>query len=301
MMGGNLYAANPDTAWADRALGRIGFKLFLTTTLNRGHVCGVDGGESLILPVTARDEEWEPTTQESMFNYVRLSDGGIRRLAGVRPEAVILCDLASRLLEDCPVDFQVFKHHRRIRDAIAAMVPGMEALQDIDVARREFHIRGRILHAPEFATADGRARFIVEPIPAEPRGSVQGERMYTLTTVRSEGQFNSIVYEYQDSYRQNGDRWVVMMNEADMAARGIRAGERVTVASAQGCMADVRVRPYPLPRGDVMAYYPEANVLTSTAVDPASRTPGFKATPVTIRRSVAQGPPVPAHPSRAVQ
>ena len=54
-------------------MGRIGFKLFLTTTLNRGHVHGLGEGEAMILPVTARDEEWSPTTQESMFNYVRLS------------------------------------------------------------------------------------------------------------------------------------------------------------------------------------------------------------------------------------
>ena len=38
LMGGNLYAANPDSRWAERALDRIGFKLSLTTTLNRGHV-----------------------------------------------------------------------------------------------------------------------------------------------------------------------------------------------------------------------------------------------------------------------
>ena len=77
IMGGNLYAANPDAKWAEAALDNLGFKLFLTTTLNHGHIKGCNKGESLILPVTARDEEWEPTTQESMFNFVRLSDGGI--------------------------------------------------------------------------------------------------------------------------------------------------------------------------------------------------------------------------------
>ncbi len=100
IMGGNLWSATPDTEFSTRAMGRIGFKLFLTTTLNRGHVHGLGEGESLILPVTARDEEWSPTTQESMFNFVRLSDGGINRLDNVRPETVILCDLATRLLPE---------------------------------------------------------------------------------------------------------------------------------------------------------------------------------------------------------
>ena len=147
MMGGNLYEATPHSAWAERALARIPFKVFLTTTLNRGHFCGHDGGATLVLPVTARDEEWQPTTQESMFNYVRLSDGGITRLDNVRPEVAILCDVASRLLTDSPVDFIAFQSHRRVREAIAATVPGLEALADIDVAKREFHIRGRILHS----------------------------------------------------------------------------------------------------------------------------------------------------------
>ena len=84
----------------------------------------------LILPVAARDEEWQPTTQESMFNYVRLSDGQILRHAGVRPEVTILVDIATRLLPDCPVDFAAFKQHRHIREAIAATVPGLEQLAD---------------------------------------------------------------------------------------------------------------------------------------------------------------------------
>ena len=74
MLGGNLYEASPDSNWSQEALQAIGFKVFLTTTLNRGHITAIDQGESLVLPVCARDEEPEPTTQESMFNYVRLSD-----------------------------------------------------------------------------------------------------------------------------------------------------------------------------------------------------------------------------------
>jgi predicted Zn-dependent protease len=61
MMGGNLYAATPNSEWAAEALERIGFKVFLTTTLNRGHFKGVGRGEALVLPVTARDEEWQAT------------------------------------------------------------------------------------------------------------------------------------------------------------------------------------------------------------------------------------------------
>ncbi|MFZ9051071.1 MAG: FdhF/YdeP family oxidoreductase [Steroidobacteraceae bacterium] len=286
MMGGNLYGSNPHADWAGAALARIGFKLFLTTTLNRGHLHGLGDGDTLILPVTARDEEWDPTTQESMFNYVRLSDGGIQRLANVRPETWILCELAARLLPGSAVPFAAFRSHRSIREAIAATIPGLEDLASIDVAKREFHIRGRILHQPEFKTASGRAHFSVCAIPGF---RTSGDYPFMLTTVRSEGQFNTIVYEDQDAYRQTRSRWCVMMGTADLERLGILPGERVTLHSAHGVMQDVMVEQFDLPPGDLMAYFPEANVLTGTAVDPRSKTPAFKATPVNVVRGSAPG------------
>jgi hypothetical protein len=45
-------------------------------------------------------------------------------------------------------------------------------------------------------------------------------------------------------------------------------------------MENVTLLAYDIARGSVMAYFPEANVLTGTAVDERSRTPGFKSTPV---------------------
>ena len=43
---------------------------------------------------------------------------------------------------------------------------------------------------------------------------------------------------------------------------------------------------FDLPRGSVLAYYPEANVLVGTAVDPRSKTPAFKSVPVEVRAAV---------------
>jgi molybdopterin-dependent oxidoreductase alpha subunit len=274
IMGGNLWGATPDTAFASRAMEAIGFKLFLTTSLNRGHVHGLGEGEVLVLPVTARDEEWQPTTQESMFNYVRLSDGGIRRLHNVRPETHILVDIAERLLPDSPIDFSAFRQHQRIRDAIARTVPGLEELADIEVAKREFHIRNRVLHTPAFATKSGKAQFVVTPLPPAP-GAL------TLATVRSEGQFNTIIYEDTDSYRGHAPREAVFLNRDDMAGFGLAEGDPVTLASAHGQMQGVATG-FDLPRGSALAYYPEANVLCGTAVDPRSKTPAFKSVPVWV-------------------
>jgi anaerobic selenocysteine-containing dehydrogenase len=279
LMGGNLYGANPQSDWAAAALSRIGFKLFLTTTLNQGHVHGLGDGESLVLPVTARDEEWDPTTQESMFNFVRLSDGGITRLSNVRPETWILCELAARLLPASSVPFASFRRHRSIREAIAKTVPGLEDLADIDVAKKEFHVRGRVLHTPDFHTASGRAQFTVCPLPQSPASEAYP---FVLTTVRSEGQFNTIVYEDVDVYRQTQSRWCVMVGDEDLSRLGLSVHDRVDLHSPHGVMRNVSVERFDLRSGDLMAYFPEANSLTGTAVDPRSRTPSFKATPVRI-------------------
>lgn len=276
LMGGNLLAATPDRAWAERVMDAIGFKLFLTTTLNHGHVFGNDSSGTMILPVTARDEEWQPTTQESMFNFVRLSDGGITRLDGVRPEVWILTELAKRLLPDSKVDFSAFEKHSTIRKAIAASVPGLEDLADIDVAKREFHIRGRLMHTPVFKTQTGKGQFIVRPLPQRAASPLM------LTTVRSEGQFNSIIYEREDSYRGKAGRRDIMMNAADIEAAGGREGQSVTLVSDHGRMEGVTLRAFDIAPGSVMAYYPEANVLTGRARDPRSKTPAFKSTPVRL-------------------
>ncbi len=276
IMGGNLYAASPNSNWTAQALEQIGFKLFLTTTLNLGHVHGVDQGEAMILPVTARDEEWQPTTQESMFNYVRLSDGGITRLENVRPEVVILSEIARRVLPDSPVDFLAFQQHRKLREVIARIVPGLEQLADIDVSKHEFHVPQRILHAPQFHTADARAHFVTRASPAPATAPL------LLTTVRSEGQFNTIIYERTDSYRDRADRWSIMLNAHDLTLHRLQVGDRVNLLSAHGRMQGVTVRAFDIARGSVMAYFPEANVLTGLEVDPRSHTPAFKATPVWI-------------------
>ena len=281
LLGGNLLAASPNAAWASRALDRIGTRICLTTTLNASHVHGVRDSEMLVLPVAARDEEWEPTTQESMFNFVRLSDGQIVRHANVRPEVSILCDIAERLLPDSPIPFGQFRAHRRVRDAIAAIVPGMEALASIDVAKREFHIANRLMHEPQFRTPSGRAHFRVRALPHFTPGA---RRPFRLTTVRSEGQFNSIIYEDKDSYRRTDTRWAVLLSEADLARLGLSVGDRATLRSAFGTMERVKVFAHDLPPGSAMAYYPEANCLTGTAVDPRSLTPSFKHTAVSIER-----------------
>ena len=281
-LGGNLYGSCPDAAAAERALRSIETCVFLSTTLNTGHIRG-RGRNSYVLPVLARDEEPQATTQESMFNFVRLSDGGVSRLDGPRSEVEVIASIARRVLGDgCALDLRSMEEHRTIRQAIAKVIPGYARIGDIDNSKQEFQIDGRTFHTPCFGTEDGRARFHTVAMPLrEPRdGSL------TLMTIRSEGQFNTVVYEEHDSYRGQERRDVILMNRDDIEERGLSIDDTVTVRSDVGEMRRVLVRTIDIPAGNAAMYYPEANTLVPRRTDPASRTPAFKSVRVRIEREV---------------
>ncbi|HEY1381111.1 MAG TPA: FdhF/YdeP family oxidoreductase [Gemmataceae bacterium] len=276
-LGGNLYGANPDAAFAGKALNNLELVTYLSTTLNTGHVWG-RGRETLVLPVRARDEEG-PTTQESMFNYVRLSDGGPARYDGPRSEVSVIAEVGRRVLGDSsPVDWSAMHKCMNIRQVIAKAVPGFEGLATIDQTKQEFQIPGRTFHTPRFGTPSGKAQFAAVPIPS-PAG---GPGELRMMTIRSEGQFNTVVYEEADIYRGQERRDVILMNAADIRRLGLEPDQAVTVRSAAGAMHDVRVRPFDITAGNTAMYFPEANVLVPTATDPASKTPAFKAVPATV-------------------
>jgi molybdopterin-dependent oxidoreductase alpha subunit len=277
-LGGNLFGSNPDSKFASAALGKIGLIAYLNTTLNTTHTWG-RGKQTLILPVLARDEETQPTTQESMFNFVRLSDGGKPRLQGPKSEVDIIAHVAGAVLGNTgPANWESLKYHCNIRQLIAKIIPGLSKIGAIDRSRTEFHINGRILHTPRFPTPSGKARFKVHPLP-----SLQTEpNQLRLMTVRSEGQFNTVVYEEEDIYRGQERRDVILMNHLDIKRLGLRINQRVTVRSSTGTMRNILVRAHDIRAGNALMYYPEANVLVSTTTDPGSKTPAFKSVMITI-------------------
>lgn len=277
LLGGNLYGATPDSHFAENALNAIPFKVFLNTTLNQGHFYGVDK-EVLILPVAARDEELQKTTQESMFNFVRMSDGGIVRLSNVKSEVEIISDIAQRVMGDTPLDFGKLHNHQNLREFIAQTVPGYEKLGELEKTGKEFQISGRTFHETHFATPDQKANFRLCSIPELKRED--GE--FRMMTVRSEGQFNSIIYEEEDLYREQTSRRIVLMNKDDIQNTGLRENDLVTLESLAGKMEMVKVREFDIAPGNIMTYYPESNVLVPTTTDPRSLTPSYKSVCVKI-------------------
>ena len=282
-LGGNLYGSNPDSSFAAQALSNLEMNVMLSTTLNTGHVHGL-AQDTIVLPVLARDEEPEPTTQESMFNYVRLSDGGPQRLPGPRSEVQVIAAIAEALLPEAKgIDWQSMKKTETIREWIGAVVPGYEKISEIDESKEEFQIGGRTFHQPKFPTQDGKANLHIHPLPAL-KGT--GDRELRLMTVRSEGQFNTVVYEETDIYRNQDRRDVILMHPDDLKRFGLTHDQAVTVTSDTGRLENIQARGFDSIRiGNALMYYPEANVLVSRYADPQSRTPAFKGVVVRIEAS----------------
>ncbi|GIW90279.1 MAG: formate dehydrogenase [Pirellulaceae bacterium] len=276
-LGGNLFGASPDARFAAEALARLELVAYLNTTLNTGHVRGL-AKRTLVLPVLPRDEEPQPTTQESMFNFVRYSDGGPARLAGPRSELEVLTEVADRLLGPIgPVDWKDLRDTTRVRQMIGRVVPGFEAMQE--GSKREFTIGGRLLREPRFPTADGRAVLHIHELP-----DLVGEPgQLRLMTVRSEGQFNTVVYEEEDWYRGQERRDVILIHPEDLQRLGLSDGQPVRVSSQVGSLGPVLARSFPdIKPGNALMYYPEANVLVPRRYDPESKTPAFKSVAISL-------------------
>jgi anaerobic selenocysteine-containing dehydrogenase len=223
-----------------------------------------------------------------MFNYVRMSDGGPRRHDGPRSEVEVIATIAEGVLNrkaatvdrgkpgngTGAIDWPALRSTAAIRQSIAAIVPGFEKLADIDRTREEFQIDGRTFHEPRFATPDGRARLHTHNVPPL-AGNGDGE--LRLMTFRSEGQFNTVVYEDEDVYRGINRRDVVLLHPEDLCRLRLSDGQRVTVHGPAGSMPHIRATSFDaIKPGNAAMYYPEANRLISRDFDPLSKTPAFK-------------------------
>ena len=297
-MGGNFVAATPDTEVTEAALRRCSLTVQVSTKLNRSHLVG--GRTAVILPSLGRTDKdrtggrTQVVSVEDSMSAVHLSRGGLTPVSEhLRSEVAIVCGLAVALFgSDHRVPWAEFAaDYDRIRDAIARVVPGFG-----DFNRRVREPDGFVLpHPPRderrFATATGKANFVVNelhwlPVP-------QGRLI--LQTMRSHDQYNTTIYGLDDRYRGvKGGRRVVFCHPDDITEAGFRAGDRVDLVSEwplpgggveERHAADFRLVPYPTPRGNAAAYYPETNPLVPLDhVARRSNTPVSKAITVRLQR-----------------
>lgn len=290
-MGGNFLSATPDTDVTAAALRRCSLTAHVSTKLNRSHL--VHGRTALILPCLARSER-DAQRGGDQFVTVENSMGIVHSSRGERApaseqllsEPMIVARLAEAVLgersrtawRDLASDYD------GIRDAIERTIPGFERYNE-RVRRPGGFTLPNGARERRFETDSGRAKFTVNPVPRIE--SAEGD--LRLMTIRTHDQFNTTIYGLDDRYRGfRGERRVVMMNAADLAARGLEPEALVDIegrGDAAGRVArGFLAVPYDVPRGCAATYFPEANVLVPLGARAAgSHTPASKLILVSIR------------------
>ena len=291
-LGGNFATAAPDTEFTARALRSCALTVQISTKLNRSHL--VTGATALILPTLGRSEfDRQPAGQQ--FVTVENSMGVVTTSRGHLPPASKLLRSEVRIVTEIAEAVvaaranvrwrELGDDYQRVRDHIAAVVPGFEDFNDRLIADGSLELPHAVRDERRFETASGKAVFTVHPIapPEVPDGC------YLMMSIRSHDQFNTTVYSQTDRYRGiSASRRVVFMNPEDMQSAGLSSGRRVTITShfrdTKRSMVDFAVVPYKIPRGCVATYYPESNPLIPVGhVADGSNTPAYKSVVVSLQ------------------
>jgi molybdopterin-dependent oxidoreductase alpha subunit len=291
-LGGNLYAANPNSKQAKHALGQIETVIYIATKPNLGHFHGLGSQQTLILPVLNRFENPHKTTVESGNNFVRFNDEGQTHLkeADLKPEITFLAELAHRLHGDQPINWRRLQDPKYVRKLIGQTIPGYEKIGEIDQTKEEFTIGGRILDQPKFSTPSGKAVLHATPLPdlslPEPESfdipADQPGIVLALMTGRSYSQHNTVVYQIGDQYRGMPHRNCILVNRLDAERLGVAEHGLVTVRGDVGQMEKVEVIYGAVRPGAALMFYPEVNVIFSAKIEVRSGTPAYKRVPVFV-------------------
>ena len=290
-LGGNFLSATPDTGFTAEALRRCRLTAHVSTKLNRSHL--ITGDRALILPCLGRTEidvqgmGPQFVTTENSMGVVQKSQGTLEPASKeILSEPQIVARLARATLEHrTTVDWDRLVHnYGDIRDAIELVVPGFEDYNGRLLEPGGFYLpnaaRNRV-----FNTESGKAQFTVHALAQHDLEPGQ----FLMMTIRSHDQFNTSVYTLNDRYRGISDnRQVVFLNEDDINAAGLQAGQVVDLVShfegEERVAPRFAIVPYDIPRGCAATYFPEANVLVPVrSVAEKSNTPASKSVVISIR------------------
>ncbi len=118
-------------------------------------------------------------------------------------------------------------------------------------------------------------------------------RAWQFTSVRSHDQFNTVIFGYQDRYRNTNRRDVLFMHPDEMKKMGWQAGDRVVVSRRDNEGSVRELGPLVLTTMDIAAnavatYYPECNdIMDLGSHSLESFTPSYKSATVTLKRVAA--------------
>ena len=328
-MGGNYAVAAPDTSAIQQALTTTQLNIFVGTKLNETML--YPGANNLILPclgrteriITAKGEQFA-TIEDSMCQIVP-TRGNLKPVSGtLKSEAQIVADIATYVLgADSSIPWQAMSEDFDIvRDYIAQAIDGFEDFnQRIRETERGFHLYHSARHRV-WNTDSGKAQFEVPQYPItyvaaqmaetslafhhdkKPNDKTNNapnneQKIWQLTSVRSHDQFNTMIFGFEDRYRQTNRRDVLFMHPDEMTRLGWQAGDRVMVSrhassnysnNTDGTVQPRTLGPLVLTEMDIAAnavatYYPECNDLFDLDTHaPDSHIPAYKSTTVVLQR-----------------
>ena len=290
-LGGNFLSATPDTEYTAEALRRCRLTAQVSTKLNRGHL--ITGKQALILPCLGRTEvDVQATgpqfvTTENSMAVVQASRGFLPPASpGLLSEPAIVAGLARATLGSRTTVHwtELVSAYDRIRERIERVIPGFENYNERVRHPGGFHLPNAARER-SFNTLSGKATFTVHELP---KHELKPDQLLMMT-IRSHDQFNTSIYGLDDRYRgiHNGRR-VVLLNESDMRAIGVKEGQLVDLISHFEGEERVANRfvvvPYNIPSRCAATYFPEANVLVPLrSVAEKSNTPASKSVVISVR------------------
>ncbi|HXR01446.1 MAG TPA: formate dehydrogenase, partial [Pseudomonas sp.] len=304
-LGGNFLRAVPDTGRMEPAWSKLQLNVQVATKLNRSHL--LPGADAWLLPCLGRIEMDRQDGREQVYS-TEDSTGCIRAWQGtsepagehLRSEVAIIAGLAQATLDaSTRIPWESWRQdYALIRAAIAQVYP--QIFHDMETRMWEpggFH-RPIAASQRKWETESGKAQFIA-PRKLDEDDDVSpahgAHDVIQLMTLRSNDQFNTTVYGYDDRFRGvHGTRSVVFLNHSDIIRLGFAPGDWVLLRTAIEPQVLRQVGPlqiiaYDIPEGCGAAYYPECNPLVPLWHHAQrSKVPAAKSVPVTLHAAPAQ-------------
>ena len=242
-LGGNFLRAVPETAAMEEAWPRLRLTVHISTKLNRNHL--IHGEVAYLLPCLGRieiDGQASGSQSVSMENSTACIHGSRGFAEPASPhllsEPKIVAEIAKATLAPNPkVDWDAWVNdYALVRDAIEATYP--EMFKSFNARMWQpggFH---RPLPACErvWKTSTSKANFITpRALEADPDTASTAKDVLQLITVRSNGQFNTTIYGYEDRFHGvSGTRMVLFIHPLEAKRLGFDDGDLVTLRTAVG-------------------------------------------------------------------
>ena len=251
--GGNFLEVLPDPPEVEAALAKVPLRVHQDIVVSSQML--VDPGDTVVLlPAATRYEQRDGGTQTTTERRILFSpEIPGSRVGEARSEWEIFVDLAGRV-DPSAAHLMDFESGSAIREEIARVVPSYAGVERLRDTGDQVQWGGERLcegpDGPQFATADGKARFTpVRPPSPKPSNGLR------LSTRRGK-QFNTMVHAEIDPLT-GAARDSVLISDADADRLGLADGAPVLVRSDHGELraqraprpAPPRQRPGVLPRG----------------------------------------------------